>query len=488
MQRATLLKACKSIAFILVLCLVLNGFFSVFRFKYGDGIYSLDKFYELEKDTVDVLVLGSSHAFEAINPAILYYEYGIAAFDLCGSQQPLWNTYHYLVEALKTQTPKLVILEAYSACVTEPYLDNKRVVKNNFGFKPSRNLVESLLASAPAEQFWEYFFRFYYYHNRYNGDLQRQDFSKNLGQMQFVDWKGFGANYNWYSFEKPEVDISGTLPLAPKTEEYYRKIIELCMEKDIPLEIVISPYMVDSTALQRFHRAAEIAEEYGVPFTNYNSDEWFDEVEFDFSSDMADAGHLNHRGHTKYTLSLGEYLYDTYDLPDRRNEEKWLSWERNAEYYYQSYDLQMLREQLSFPAFLECLAYSSDYTIIISATGDCSSEAEEICSQLNDYLGIECDATDIHHTWVLRDLEVIQHHEPGMKHPFIQLDDINIDFSQGDRFRVNGADICKENGVNILVYSHATQTYLDGIFFDAEDNLAIRLLHPPEKPRADLDI
>lgn len=474
----TLSKACKSIVFLLVLCTVLNGFFSTFRFKYGDGIYGLDKFYELENDTVDVLALGSSHTYQCVNPAILYSEYGIAAYDLAGSLQPLWNTYHYLLEALKTQSPRLVILEAYSLSLTDAYEDEERNVKNTFGLKPSMNLLEDLKVSTPSsKELLEYLFRFYRYHSRYTGDLSRADFAPNLADRQFEDWKGFGCNFGWEAFEKPNVSQTDTLGLLPKAEAYYRKIIELCQEKQIPLEIIVSPYVVKDTAQKRFNRAAEIAQEYGVPFTNYNSDEWFEEVDYNFATDMADYAHANHRGHTKFTLSLGDRLSDTYDLPDRRGEERWASWERNAEYYWRSIELQNLKEQLSFSAFLETLSYSSDFTAVISITGDCSAYYEEIVEQLDYHLGITLDNYRINGTWVVRDLEVITQYEDGMDRPFVQLDNVNIDFSPGDRFRVNGTEICENNAVNVLIYDHINQTYLGGIFFDADNGLRIRLIN-----------
>ena len=478
---STLSKACMAVAFILILSIALGSFFSVFRFKYGDGIYGLDKFYEQERDTVDMLVLGSSHAFQNINPAILYSEYGMAAYDLCGNRQPMWNTYHYLLEALKTQSPKLMILEAYSTTMTADYLDEERIFKNTFGLKPSMNLIESLKTTAPSGEFFEYLFRFYRYHNRYNGDLSRADFEPNLADRQFEDWKGFGCNFHWTSFEKPDVSETGTLDLSQKTESYYRKIIELCQEREIPLEIVVSPYVVNSTMMKRLNRAAEIAEEYGVPFTNYNSDEWFEEVGFDYAADMADTSHTNHRGHTKYTLSLGDRLYSTYDLPDRRGEAGWESWERNAEYYWRSLELQTMREQLSFYAFLEMLSYSSDFTAVVSITGDCSDKYEEIAEQLGYHLGITLETHDIRGTWIVRDLEVVSQYEEGMERPFVQLDNINIDFSQGDRFRVNGIDVCEEDAVNILVYDHINQTYLDGVCYDADNDLRIRLFNSPSQ-------
>lgn len=79
--------------FLLILLMVLAEINRVFKMKYGDGIYSLTKFYEQKKDSVDVLVLGSSHAFENINTGTLWDEYGMASYVLGGSRQPSWNTY-----------------------------------------------------------------------------------------------------------------------------------------------------------------------------------------------------------------------------------------------------------------------------------------------------------------------------------------------------------------------------------------------------------
>lgn len=100
-------------SFILILGVILGYVNKVFKVKYSDGIYSVTKFYELEDDTVDVLILGSSHAFENFNTGTLWDEYGMASYILAGSLQPMWNTYYYLKEALKTQTPELIVLEAF---------------------------------------------------------------------------------------------------------------------------------------------------------------------------------------------------------------------------------------------------------------------------------------------------------------------------------------------------------------------------------------
>lgn len=98
------------LCFCMLLGLVLWKTDSVLAVKYGDGIYGMTRFYQLDNETVDVLILGSSHAFEDVNTGVLWEQHGMASYVLAGSVQLMWNTYYYLKEALKTQTPQLIIL------------------------------------------------------------------------------------------------------------------------------------------------------------------------------------------------------------------------------------------------------------------------------------------------------------------------------------------------------------------------------------------
>jgi len=326
----------KIVAFSILFIIAMSSFFSVFRFKYGDGIYGLEKFYELPKNTVDVLILGSSHAFEDINPAVLFSEYGITSFVLAGSIQPLWNTYFYLCEALRTQRPKVIILEASCVVLNFEYIDESRIVKNTYGMRPSLRYVNALKVSAPKGEFWDYFFRFTRYHNRYT-TLSKGDFLPNMGDDSMIDWKGFGNNMGHTPYEQPEVDgIEYRFPMIPKAESYYRAIIELCIKENIPLEIFITPYNVSPTEQAIFNYAYDIASEYNVSFTNLNRH--YDEIGFDFSLDMADNDHANYRGNIKISRYIGTRLKEKYIIDDKRNNRLYASWQRNADYFWQNID------------------------------------------------------------------------------------------------------------------------------------------------------
>jgi hypothetical protein len=64
----------------------------------------LDDFYHnVDKNTIDVLCVGSSHMGSGINPVQMWDDYGISAYSIWGGSQAVWFSYYYLLEALKNR-------------------------------------------------------------------------------------------------------------------------------------------------------------------------------------------------------------------------------------------------------------------------------------------------------------------------------------------------------------------------------------------------
>jgi hypothetical protein len=468
MNRDKLYRFVKSITFVLLLIAAISYFFSVFRIKSWEGIFGMDIFYKLPKNTVDVLVLGSSHAFMHINPAILFSEYGITSFVLGGANQPFWNTYFYLYEALKTQKFEAVILEAYKATLDTEYESEANIVKNTYGMKPSMRYVNALKVSAPKKDFWEYLFRFTRYHNRYAA-LSKNDFSRDIepavetynigGYNLWIDWKGFLALYYHTPLEKPEVDnIIDRSPMTTKTELYYRKIIELCIDRNIPLEIVVTPYPISSQHMQIFNYAYDIALEYNIPFTNLNNS--YDKIGFDFSLDMAIYGHANHRGSIKISRYVGNQLKEKYTISDKRNNQLYASWQRNADHFWQNIYNQNLKECRDLDEYSKLIVNNQYYFPIVSAP-------PEILKSFNvdnnkARLSVETQNATI---------ECIN---IGSLNRFKQLGSVMISLDKMNNILINGAKIrLNENEINLLIYDQATDKIVDNVSLDYENSVVI---------------
>jgi len=457
----------KILCFCTILLLVLSYTDKVFALKNEDGLYDMIKFYDLENNTVDVLVLGSSHAFVDINTGVLWEEAGMTAYVLGGGVQPMWNTYYYLKEALKTQTPELIVLEAYTTVFAQEYNDDARITSNTFGMKWSRDKVAAIKTSSPEERWSEFLLSYCQYHTRYT-ELTRADFMANKGDIQYENRKGFWQLMSTKAFNIPDVSkVSERIDMTGKTEEYYRKTIELALNNKIPLLIVISPYAGITARDQAvFNKASDIAAEYGVPFVNYNL--LYEEIGLDFAQDCADKGHLNYRGNIKYTNTLCDYISENYNIPDRRGDVKYESWEANARYLTASVTNQELVESTNLPEIISKLQ-NSNYTVIVSVDGNCTTKDDKLYD-LFESLGLGHDGDN--GIWYIMD-QVGIHYFSGTdeseKYMRPDYHDVKMQrvFDNNSQTYINNVWFdnisCKkvQNGVNIVVYSNVTQTLAD---------------------------
>lgn len=462
--------------FISILTMVLFYTNKIFKVKYGDGIYDLTKFYELEDETVDVLFLGSSHAFEDFNTGTLWNEYGMASYILGGSVQPLWNTYYYLKEALKTQNPELIVLEGFCTTYESEFIDDSRIIKNNYGLRWSPDKINSIQISAPEERWNEFLLEYVQYHTRYS-ELGAADFLKNQGNRQYDDWKGLGCNMATTPLTCVDVsDITQSMPLYEKTEKYYRKTIELAQEKGIPIVVVISPYAgITEEQQQKLNSADNIAAEYGVPFVNCNL--LTDEIGIDYSTDAADGAHLNYKGNQKYSSYMGEYLKAHFEINDRRGDHRYDTWQRNANYIEQAIADQVLRETYDINTICEQIQ-NLNYRLILSVDGSCST-ADENLSPFFEKIGIDRNGlcgiwvkennVIIDNVWYLG-MESTTEYINDSLHDFCMKRSVNDSGQYDNMIIVDDVQYHKvNNGVNVLVFDKKTETVADmfGIDIDA---------------------
>ena len=75
-----------------------------------------------------------------------------------------------------------------------------------------------------------------------------------------------------------------------------------------------------------------VAAKYGVDGVNYNDPDL--RVRLAYSSDFADWQHLNVKGSVTFSRRLGSDLKEMYELPDRRGEEAYATWQQCADDWY----------------------------------------------------------------------------------------------------------------------------------------------------------
>lgn len=308
------------IGIIIILCIViLSALNSVFKITWRpkDNLYY---FYQLEKESLDVIHIGSSHVYHSINPIAMYETSGIASYNLAAGSQSIWYSYYYIKEALKTQKPKVIVLDVYTLQVEDDsqFVDSAQL--NLLAGKMSVDKLEALEISDVDDKI-NLFLGFPKNHIRYR-ELDVEEYNDKIC-LSLMGYAYSGEIKVWNNKEELNnvLGIKEQRQITDKSELYLRKIIELCQDKNIDIVLVNSPWpgiRVDSA--KKYNYIAEIAKEYEIDFLNGCL--LIDEIGIDYEKDIMDeAGHLNYYGSLKWTNYLTEYLVDNFDLPDHRDED-----------------------------------------------------------------------------------------------------------------------------------------------------------------------
>ena len=144
----------KIICFCLVAVLMVNALEGLFKPKWLENRWASSKtnksFYELEKNSTEVLFFGASVIAATADPYQLYEDYGISSYNLGVMSQPMIGTFFWFKEALDTQDIKVAVVEIKSAGKSSEKAEEKarksydymRIGKNKLQYAIEYNSVQ----------------------------------------------------------------------------------------------------------------------------------------------------------------------------------------------------------------------------------------------------------------------------------------------------------------------------------------------------------
>lgn len=327
------------VTYFVVLAFVTCYVYKALAWKNSAGI---QKFYEYDKDTVDVMLYGSSHIHCSVNTALMWNDEGIAVCDMSEGGQNLGNTYYYIIESLKTQSPQIIIVDLYKTAQLNDGVKTGNFYRNILGMKFSNNYVKNLRYSLDLTMYEKkektnYFkwlmFRFPIFHSRYK-EITKKDFEK----IDITNGR-YSGSWTRKVYEAPyDCLVTDIEPISDREINYLDKIVELAEKNDIDLVFIVAPYLVTADDMRKYNFVKAYAYDKGVPFINFN--EMYEEIGFDFFEDMRDeeyyGSHLNNYGAEKVTNYLTKYISENYDIPDRRGDERYNIYQTICDNWFKS--------------------------------------------------------------------------------------------------------------------------------------------------------
>lgn len=281
------------------------------------------------EDTIDVLFIGSSLTYCNIMPAIFWEETGLTAWDVTGPELTVPGAYHYLVEALKTQSPQAVFIEI-SAALYPRYTGFTKTVIGQMPW--SRNRLEMTMKEAEPENRLGLIFPLFFYHSRWS-ELTEDDWS--------VFRDGYGTDMNaGYTYLNQYRVPSGYVVrtdagLDPENNarnlEYLKKIADLCRAEGITPVFYESPAASTMPHERMDPIRRELAAREGAVVVNFN--DFREDIGANLEGDYYDALHYNAAGAEKFSRFLAAWVLENLELvPNGRADAE--LWTSRAEYIH----------------------------------------------------------------------------------------------------------------------------------------------------------
>lgn len=310
-------RICLITAASLFLFLTLNLLFMP-KYIESDNDGRITAEFEREKLNNDVLFVGSSVVYSAVNPIVMWNLYGIASFDRSSSSQPTWISYYLIKDAIETTSPKLIVLDVSFMRYGDDYAEEPVNRKTFDGMRISRTKFEAINEAKTADEaVIDYIVPLFRFHSRWQ-DLKGEDF-KYLYYKPIVSHSGYIYSDTVNPATGNAVDELSEVRLSARNAVYLEKIIKLCADNGISLFLFKTPSYMPKWDENYEEDIRCIADKYNVTYYDFDKDT--DKIGLDYTTDTADkGGHLNSSGAEKFSAYLGAYIKENYDVVDHRGD------------------------------------------------------------------------------------------------------------------------------------------------------------------------
>lgn len=331
----------KKLLFVLQTAVFAVGFLFLFEaigkvFLYKDlNYYNYSNFKNQPEHSIDILVMGSSHSIDAVDAAVLggrLEREGVSAdvFNMSITGMRMEQIAYRFQEALKTQTPGLLIVETFSLTPMEER-DSETVRRYAIDYLPLSFEKLQFIHDHIGENRSSFYVPFIKYHTRWS-ELTSDDFRSLSSHWveavsapcgKFADKKPDYAG-EWDAwFEQDFTAIRQAAQMDARTKKAVERLLSLAAEKEVKVLFLSVPYKVQmdfpNTELIKYNNY--LNEHYVNDETVFLLDlnRQIRELEWDYRY-MQDEGHVNDRGREAVMDRLSRYILD--HLSDSLGEDK----------------------------------------------------------------------------------------------------------------------------------------------------------------------
>lgn len=352
-----------------------------------------EHFYDMNDNSIDVLFLGSSVVVNAFCPQEIYNEYGIRSYNLGSEQQSIFLSYYWLKEALRFQSPRVVVLDTrfmWPLNVETPLNTKEALIRKSLDpmkwSEVKKEAVHNLCEIDETQSELSYYLTNFRFHSRWT-ELQEYDFKHYM--VSNSELKGFGpitsnGPASFTTYEQKDSSARRKFPLI--MQEYLDKTVSLCNENGIKLVLVSLPGNHMNDAVN--NTFSEYAHENNIDYINFCSTENYEAIGAILPEESV-YYHANIWGAIKLSQYIGMLLRDDYNVSAVEDPQ----YEQTKQYYERTIknaNLQRISEQMEYLKLID----DSNYIVFITSRADISSiVSDELKEELYN-LGLQFSVSE----------------------------------------------------------------------------------------------
>lgn len=228
------------LAFGLIFTLISCAVLYVLTPKYDYGPGSMMNLPLQPRNTIDVLAVGTSTTYAAVNTNVLWANWGFSVYDLASAEQQYWHTYYYLEQALTTQHPKILLLDAKAATYPDDTTRRGRTILSTSGILNPIRRANAIAAG--GQQPLDFLLGYPQVHENWKS-LTAENFAfPGWTGGRSVDWKGFIECDKMEHHTKPTFFWTETgKKINGREAEYFERICDLCEAQGIQIILISYP-------------------------------------------------------------------------------------------------------------------------------------------------------------------------------------------------------------------------------------------------------
>ncbi len=369
---------------VLIILILIAQNILMLKWQFEDSGYITEwqnEYRDLKKDSVDVLVLGSSNAYTSYNPILVYEETGINSFVLAGPDQTLKASLNVLKESFKTQSPAVIVLELYAIDMQNKMDETRLHQIYDTRLLSLEKIAELEELRFENDKLVDLLIPIFRYHTRWE-ELTKLDYTY-LTNIDAFALKGFEARGRANEIPFQALNSSNTPPyLSDENEAMLDDILSLCKENNAQLLLYKAPSA--SWSQQSSSNCHFYANQNDLHFIDFNM--LSDEFSFNSKHDFDDDKHLNYIGAHKTSSYLGNFLIDNFEIDTNNTQEDDEEWQAHRAFYNQHINAIKLKNAQNLEEYLPLLNNEA-YTVCFVRTEHPQTENMDVAiiESMSDY-------------------------------------------------------------------------------------------------------